>query len=197
MPVAFLGGIQGRLNKQFAMTIAISVLISAFNALTLSPALAALLLRPRQEGTGCLGAFLRRLQPRVPARDERLHLDVRPPRSARSLVALSILGGFAVLAGGLGRKIPGSFVPEEDYGYFFLNVQLPDAASLQRTDEVCRKIEKILAETKGVQYYNTIAGFSLLSLRVRDVQRLLLRVAQAVGRARRGRVSTPGRSSTG
>ena len=68
-----------------------------------------------------------------------------------------------MLAGGLGKKIPGSFVPDEDQGYFYLNVQLPDAASLQRTDDVCRKVEKILAETKGVRYYNTVAGFSLLS----------------------------------
>jgi multidrug efflux pump subunit AcrB len=81
----------------------------------------------------------------------------------RSVIALLILGAFALLAGGLGKKIPSSFVPEEDQGYFYLNVQLPDASSLQRTDDVCRKVEKILAETKGVKYYNTVAGFSLLS----------------------------------
>jgi len=81
----------------------------------------------------------------------------------RSLVALLILGAFALVAGGLGKRIPSSFIPEEDQGYFYLNVQLPDAASLQRTDAVCRKVETILSETKGVKYYNTVAGFSLLS----------------------------------
>ena len=162
LPVAFLGGIQGRLNKQFAVTIAISVLISAFNALSLSPALSALLLRPRREGTGVLARFFGGFN-RAFRRATRGYLSTSGLLIRRSLLALAILGAFTVLALGLGRKIPGSFVPDEDQGYFFLNVQLPDAASLQRTDDVCRKIEKILAETRGVRYYNTVAGFSLLS----------------------------------
>jgi HAE1 family hydrophobic/amphiphilic exporter-1 len=162
LPVAFLGGIQGRLNKQFAVTIAISVLISAFNALSLAPALSALLLRPRTESKGLLARFFGGFN-RIFERATRGYISVSSLLIRRSLIALLILGGFAVLAGGLGKKIPGSFIPEEDQGYFYLNVQLPDAASLQRTDDVCRKIEKILAETKGVKYYNTVAGFSLLS----------------------------------
>ncbi|HVO51999.1 MAG TPA: multidrug efflux RND transporter permease subunit [Thermoanaerobaculia bacterium] len=162
LPVAFLGGIQGRLNKQFAVTIAISVLISAFNALSLSPALSALLLRPRGEAKGPLGRFFGGFN-RWFARATRGYVSVSRLLIRRSLVALAILAAFALLAGGLGKKVPSSFVPDEDQGYFFLNVQLPDAASLQRTDDVCRRIEKILAETKGVQYYNTVAGFSLLS----------------------------------
>lgn len=74
-----------------------------------------------------------------------------------------ILGGFAALDAVLGRSLPSSFLPEEDYGYLFLNVQLPAAASLERTDHVSQKVEAILAKTDGVQYYNTIGGFSLLT----------------------------------
>jgi hydrophobic/amphiphilic exporter-1 (mainly G- bacteria), HAE1 family len=162
LPVAFLGGIQGRLNKQFAITIAISVLISAFNALSLSPALSALLLRPRKESRGFLargfGLFNRAFD-----KGKNTYIGVSGFLIRKAVIALVILLGFALLAGGLGKKVPSSFLPDEDYGYFYLNVQLPDAASLQRTDAVCRKVEAILGQTKGVRYYNTVAGFSLLS----------------------------------
>ncbi|HTG16538.1 MAG TPA: multidrug efflux RND transporter permease subunit, partial [Blastocatellia bacterium] len=162
VPVAFMSGIQGRLNKQFAVTIAISVLISAFNALTLSPALAALLLRPRKESTGILarlfGAFNRGFAKVTHGYVNWSHTLIR-----KSAIAMLILAGFALVDGVLGRTLPSSFLPEEDYGYVFLNVQLPAAASLERTDQVLQKIEAILAKTDGVQYYNTIGGFSLLT----------------------------------
>jgi hydrophobic/amphiphilic exporter-1 (mainly G- bacteria), HAE1 family len=162
LPVAFLGGIQGRLNRQFAVTIAISVLISAFNALSLSPALSALLLRARQPSRGPLarffGLFNRGFEKATNGYVGTSHFLIR-----KVVLAVLILVGFTVLAGGLGKSIPGSFLPDEDQGYFFLNVQLPDASSLQRTDAVCREVDAILAKTKGVRYYNTIAGFSLLS----------------------------------
>jgi hydrophobic/amphiphilic exporter-1 (mainly G- bacteria), HAE1 family len=162
LPVAFLSGIQGRLNRQFAVTIAISVLISAFNALTLSPALSALLLRPRKKGRGPLARFFAWFN-RVFDRATNGYVSVSSLLIRRAGVALVVLLGFAVFSGTLGKKLPSSFVPDEDQGYFYLNVQLPDAASLQRTDEVCRKLERILSETKGVKYSSTIAGFSLLS----------------------------------
>jgi hydrophobic/amphiphilic exporter-1 (mainly G- bacteria), HAE1 family len=162
LPVAFLGGIQGRLNKQFAMTIAISVLISAFNALSLSPALAALLLRPRKESRGLLARFFGGFN-RGFDKARNGYLRTSGFLIRKAVIAVVILLGFALLAGGLGKKVPSSFLPDEDYGYFYLNVQLPDASSLQRTDAVCRKIEQVLAKTKGVRYYNTVAGFSLLS----------------------------------
>jgi len=162
VPVAFMSGIQGRLNKQFAVTIAISVLISAFNALTLSPALAALLRRPRKESTGILarlfGAFNRGFAKVTHGYVNWSHTLIR-----KSAIAMLILAGFALVDGVLGRTLPSSFLPEEDYGYVFLNVQLPAAASLERTDQVLQKIEAILAKTDGVQYYNTIGGFSLLT----------------------------------
>src|SRR5512140_648180 len=162
LPVAFLSGIQGRLNRQFAVTIAISVLISAFNALTLSPALSALLLRPRREGRGPLARFFVWFN-HVFDRATNGYVSVSSLLVRRAGIALVVLFAFAVFSGALGKKLPSSFVPDEDQGYFYLNVQLPDAASLQRTDEVCRKLERILRETKGVKYSSTIAGFSLLS----------------------------------
>jgi len=162
VPVAFLPGIQGRLNQQFAITIAISVLISAFNALSLSPALSILLLRHREKGTGLIArffaAFNRGFEKMTGGYVNWSHFLIR-----KLVVGFGILLGFTVLAGGLGKRIATSFLPAEDQGYFFLNVQLPDAASLQRTDAVCRRIEAILAKTEGVEYYNTVAGFSLLS----------------------------------
>jgi multidrug efflux pump len=162
VPIGFMSGIQGRLNKQFALTIAVSVVISAFNALTLSPALAALVLRPRQAAKGGLARFFGGFN-RWFAKATNGYVGVSHTLIRKSVVAVAILVGFALLDGALGRGLQSSFVPEEDYGYFFMNVQLPPAASLERTDEVCRKIERILSETDGVEYAATVAGFSLLT----------------------------------
>jgi HAE1 family hydrophobic/amphiphilic exporter-1 len=162
LPVAFMGGIQGRLNRQFAVTIAVSVLISAFNALSLSPALSAMLLRARKQSTGPLGRFFRSFN-RGFDRVAGGYVTTSGLLIRKAVMTFVILGVFALFAGFLGKKLPTSFVPDEDQGYFFLNVQLPDAASLQRTDEVCRKVEKILGDTKGVHAYSTIGGFSLLA----------------------------------
>ncbi len=162
LPVAFMGGIQGRLNKQFAMTIAISVLISAFNALTLSPALSALLLRPRKESKGIFARFFGGFN-RLFTKATHGYVNWSHALIRKAAVGVLILVAFAVADGLIGRKLPTSFLPEEDYGYAFLNVQLPAAASLERTDQVLKKVEGILAKTEGVQYYNTIGGFSLLS----------------------------------
>src|SRR5438876_4516704 len=162
LPVAFMGGIQGRLNNQFAVTIVVSMLISAFNALTLSPALAALLLRPRKESRGLLGRFFdgfnrgfgKVMHGYLIGSDALLH------KAVFSVVLLLVI---AASAGLLGSRLPRAFLPEEDQGYFFMNIQLPTAASLQRTDNVAKQIEGILKETPGVQTYNTVVGFSLLS----------------------------------
>jgi HAE1 family hydrophobic/amphiphilic exporter-1 len=162
LPVAFMGGIQGRLNRQFAVTIAVSVLISAFNALSLSPALSAMLLRARKQSSGPLGRFFGVFN-RTFERFTGGYVNTSRLLIRKAVVTVAILAAFALLAGGLGRKLPSSFVPDEDQGYLFLNAQLPDAASLQRTDIVSRKIEKILGETKGVRSYSTIGGFSLLA----------------------------------
>jgi len=158
LPVAFLGGIQGRLNQQFAVTIAVSVLISAFNALSLSPALSALILRPRTEPNRFFRGFNRAFD-----RFTRGYVSTSSLLIRKSVIAIGILGVFVLLSVITGKKLPPSFIPQEDQGYMLINVQLPDASSLQRTDVVAKKVEKILGSTKGVQYYNTISGFSLLS----------------------------------
>ncbi len=163
VPVAFLPGITGQLYKQFALTIAISVMISAFNALTLSPALCALLLKPRDHAAKGLlarafGAFNRGFDA---ATDRYVAIT---SRFARKLVFGG--GGMLLLlaaAAGLGKKLPGGFVPSEDQGYFSMNVQLPPAASLQRTDAVCKQVEEILRGIEGIQAIDTIAGYSILS----------------------------------
>ena len=162
LPIAFMGGIQGRLNQQFAVTIAIAVLISAFNALTLSPALCALMLRPRKESRGAFarlfGVFNRRFEQAT-----RRYVDLSHVLIRKAWVAILILVIVAAVDAVIGRRLPASFLPEEDFGYAFLNVQLPAAASLARTDQVLKKVEGILAKTEGVQTYLTVGGFSLLT----------------------------------
>jgi hydrophobic/amphiphilic exporter-1 (mainly G- bacteria), HAE1 family len=162
LPVAFMGGIQGRLNNQFAVTIAISVLISAFNALTLSPALSALLLKPRKVSRGILARFFAIFN-RWFAKATNGYINLSHALIRKAFVGVLVLIGFAILDGLIGRQLPTSFLPEEDYGYILLNVQLPPAASLERTDEVLKKVEGILGKTDGVRYFNTIGGFSLLT----------------------------------
>jgi HAE1 family hydrophobic/amphiphilic exporter-1 len=162
IPTIFIPGITGRLYQQFAVTIAISVLISAFNALSLSPALCALLLKPRKETRGPLGAFFRSFN-RLFGRASRGYISVCGALIRKSALSLGLLLAIALLAGLLGQRIPPGFLPEEDQGYLFINVALPDAASLQRTQETCRKIEEILKKTPGVEHFQAVPGISLLS----------------------------------
>ena len=162
IPIALIGGLQGRLNQQFAVTIAIAVVISAFNALSLSPALSAMLLRPRRESRGPLARFFGAFN-RGFARVTHGYVDLSHSLVRKTALSLVILAGFTVFAGGLGQRLPTGFIADEDQGFLLMNVQLPDAASLQRTDEVTRKIEGIVKATKGVQSIVTINGFSLLT----------------------------------
>jgi HAE1 family hydrophobic/amphiphilic exporter-1 len=162
IPVGLMSGIQGRLNQQFAITIAVSVVISAFNALTLSPALSAMLLRPRKHSRGWLarsfGWVNRWLERTTNGYVSLSHGLIRKP-----LIGIATLLLFTVAAGWLGNRLPSSFLPEEDYGYFLMNIQLPPAASLDRTDAVARKVDEILKHTEGVVNFNTIVGFSLIT----------------------------------
>ena len=162
VPMAALGGIKGLLNQQFAITIAISVLISAFNALTLSPALSALLLRPRKKSRGPLGKFFDWFNywfgKLTGGYVSWSHMIIR-----RWVLAMLVLAGIAVVSGFMGKSLPTSFIPEEDQGYAFVQIQLPDAASLQRTDAVMRKLDNMLKQTHGVLSFSGISGFSLLS----------------------------------
>ncbi len=162
IPMAFMSGIQGRLNKQFAVTVAISVVISAFNALTLAPALSAMLLRPRKASKGPLAAIFRVFNRGFDKLKDG-YVSVSHSLVRKAVVGVLILVAFVVFDGMVGKKLPTSFLPDEDYGFLFLNAQLPPAASLERTDAVTRKIDAILSKTAGVKDFTTIAGFSLLT----------------------------------
>jgi HAE1 family hydrophobic/amphiphilic exporter-1 len=163
VPTAFIPGITGRLYQQFALTIAISVIISAFNALSLSPALCALLLRPKKHnGGGPLGGFYRWFN-RVFGRATNGYVSLSRFFIHKSVVSLIILVGFAIMAGWFNKKLPASFLPDEDQGYIYVGLQLPNAASLQRTDEAARKVEDVILHTPGVKNCTSIMGFSLLS----------------------------------
>src|SRR5256885_2140919 len=163
IPTAFIPGITGRMYQQFAVTIAVSVLISAFNALTLSPALSALLLRPKREMRGPLGVFFRGFN-RVFERVMGGYLDGSRYLIRKAAFALLLLLGAAAVSGLISLRLPGGFVPEEDQGYIFANVQLPLAASLDRTAAVNDKLDAIFKTQPGIKYYTGVAGFSLLSL---------------------------------
>ena len=162
IPMAFIGGIQGLLNTQFAVTIAISVVISAFNALSLSPALSAMLLRPRRQSRGPLARFFG-LFNRSLAWGTRGYVRVSHGLIRKVAFGVIILLAFTLADGMMGKRLPSSFLPEEDQGYMLLNVSLPPAASLERTDAAARKVEKILASTEGVVNFNAVIGFSLLT----------------------------------
>lgn len=163
IPVAMSGGITGRLYQQFAITIAISVAFSAFNALTLSPALAAILLKPKKTGKkNALDRFFdgfNRLFDSFTGK----YIKVAG-FAARKLVftgcmLLLIIAATVIL----GKSVPGGFVPEEDEGYCMIGIQLPDAASKQRTDAVSKKVEEICKNIEEISTYTTVNGFSLLS----------------------------------
>src|SRR6059036_324737 len=133
VPTAFIPGITGRLYQQFAVTIAISVVLSAFNALTLSPALAALLLKPKTESHGPLRRFFDWFN-RMFGRATERYVRISGALIRKSAVAVIMLVAFGVAAGLFGSRLPSGFLPEEDQGYVYLALQLPDAASLERTD---------------------------------------------------------------
>ncbi len=165
IPTAAIPGITGRLYQQFAITIAISVLISAFNALTLSPALAALLLKPRDPNRrlGPLGRFFgwfnnffnRTTDSYVRTSNVLIH------KSALAMIGLAVI---ALLDVFMGSKLPTGFLPQEDQGYMYVALQLPDASSLQRTDEAAQKITDALIKTPGIEGVVAVNGFSLLTL---------------------------------
>ncbi|HXY06655.1 MAG TPA: efflux RND transporter permease subunit [Terriglobales bacterium] len=162
VPTAFVPGITGQLYKQFAVTIAVSVLFSAFNALTLSPALSALLLRPRKPARGPLGAFFRWFN-RVFGRATDGYVSWCDFLIHKAGFAFILLAVLTVGAGLFGKAIPKSFLPDEDQGYIYAGLQLPNASSLQRSSEAAREVEKAIMETPGVQYVSSVMGYSLLS----------------------------------
>src|SRR5512139_2122140 len=162
LPTVFIPGITGKLYQQFAVTIAISMMISVFVALSLSPALSALILKPRKQARGLLGKFYAWFNDMFGKSTNGYvrYCGIIIRKSAMSLIFLGIV---ALLVGVLGKALPGGFLPEEDQGYFFAGIQLPNASSLQRTDAAVRDMEKIIMETPGVEYCTSVMGYSMLS----------------------------------
>ncbi|WNJ20290.1 efflux RND transporter permease subunit [Pontibacter sp. G13] len=166
IPVSAMGGITGRLYQQFAITVAVSVTFSSINALSLSPALCSLLLRPKDPNgdkkRGLLSGFFAGF-------NKAFDKSTNGYMSFTSIVGRKITRGtiflllVVVAAVFFGRLVPGGFIPEEDQGYCFVNVQLPNAASLQRSDEVTRKIEQMVMQIPGVDLVSTATGFSMIS----------------------------------
>jgi len=157
VPIAFIPGISGTLFRQFAVTISVAMLISALNALTLSPALCAVFLRPSGPKRGPMGWVLRRID------------NVRDGYAAivRRLVRVSVFGIVAILASAAGvyflsLRTPTGFLPEEDQGAFFISVQLPDGASVIRTRDAVKQVEAVLKQMPQVKNIFAIVGFSII-----------------------------------
>lgn len=162
IPVAAMAGITGKLYQQFAITIAVSVVFSSINALSLSPALCSLLMKKPTENKGLLGRFFKSF-------NSFFDKSTSSYGNATSAIAKKLTRGViyllitVVAAGFLGKLVPGGFLPEEDQGYYFVNVQLPDAASTQRTDAVVQKIEDQLMQEADIDYVTSVTGYSVLS----------------------------------
>jgi HAE1 family hydrophobic/amphiphilic exporter-1 len=162
VPVGFMGGITGRLYQQFAITIAISVLLSVVNALTLSPALAALLLKAPTGKKTLLTPFYNFFNKWF-GRGTDVYVSFADILVRKMFRSLAFIGVLIYLIVALVQRIPAGFVPEEDQGYIMVNAQLPDAASLERTDAAMRKAEAILQKNESIEGFNTISGYSLLT----------------------------------
>src|SRR5229473_627625 len=164
VPTAFIPGITGRLYQQFAVTIAISVVLSAFNALTLSPALAALLLRPPAEGErrGILGKFFRAFNGYF-ERSTHSFVRLSDGMIRKGSLVLALLAACLIAGVFFINRLPSSFLPDEDQGYLSISLQLPNAASQGRTSAAAAQVEQILANTPGVEYTTSVIGFNLIS----------------------------------
>ena len=162
VPVALLGGLVGSMYKQFALTIAISVLLSAFNALSLTPALCAMMLKEPKPMRGPLGAFFRGFNKAFDVTTKG-YVSVSGLLVRKSLLTIGIVAAVAVGAGLFARVLPAGFIPDEDQGIFGVSVQLPPGASLERTSLVLKKVEEILAKTDGLESFQTIGGYGAVT----------------------------------
>jgi len=162
IPVAGMAGITGILYQQFAITIVVSVIVSSINALTLSPALCSLLLKEPKPYKGPIGWFFEKFNRGMDKSTESYmsFTNIVARKLKRSVVFIVIM---TIAAGIFGTLVPGGFIPEEDMGYFFVNVQLPDAASIQRSDAITKKVEDILMDFDEIEYVTTATGYSILS----------------------------------
>jgi len=158
VPVAFIPGISGQLFQQFAVAISVSVVISSINALSLSPALCAIILKPHHgPATGIMG----RISAAIDATRDR-YTWVAGALARRAVLGLALLVGAMILTGGLFRAVPTGFLPSEDQGSFIVETRLPDAASLNRTQAAQREVEAMLLDLPGVESVTSVSGFSIL-----------------------------------
>jgi hydrophobe/amphiphile efflux-1 (HAE1) family protein len=157
VPTAFIPGITGQLYQQFAVAVSVSMLISAINALSFSPALCALLLRHRGRRRGLIALFRRAINR---SRDE--YSAIVRPLARRVMITAALVVAFALGGGWLAKVVPTGFLPEEDQGAFFVEIQLPDAASLNRTTKVLEQVEKMIQDRPWTQNLLTVAGYSLV-----------------------------------
>ncbi len=162
VPVALLAGLVGSMYKQFALTIAISVLLSAFNALTLTPALCALMLKPPKPTRGPLGIFFRGFN-KVFEVTTNGYVSAARVLVRRGIITIGIVVAVVLGAGFFAKRIQAGFIPDEDQGILGVNVQLPPGASLVRTSEVLKQVEDILAKTEGIESYQTIGGYGVVT----------------------------------
>src|SRR5262249_53083543 len=162
VPVAFMGGVTGQLYKQFALTIAVAVVFSVINALTLSPALSAMLLRKPKPGRGPITKFFKGFNKLFDWLSNHygrvVGILARKAAFSMLLLVVVLVGIFLV-----GKHVPGGFIPDEDKGYMFVAVELPEGASLQRTDEVLKQVEDIVGKTPGVRSAVALAGMNILN----------------------------------
>jgi HAE1 family hydrophobic/amphiphilic exporter-1 len=157
VPVTLMPGISGALYRQFAMTITVAVIISSINALTLSPALAAMLVGEKTEPKGLLGKFSAMLDSATEKYRGIVGASVR-----RLPVTIGVYLVLATIIGLLLANLPSAFVPDEDKGAFFVDMQLPDGASLERTETVARQVNQIILDDPDVDHVVTVYGFSIL-----------------------------------
>ncbi len=170
IPAAFVSGITGQFFKQFALTIAVATIISAFNSLTLSPAMCALMLRSHHDkpdiGGRILNLFLGwffKLFNKTFDAGTNLYAGAVGRLVRVSAIVMLVYGGLLFLTGFGFTRVPAGFVPEQDKGYLIVNAQLPDGAALARTEKVARELIGIVAGTEGVKHTLTWVGFSMIS----------------------------------
>jgi HAE1 family hydrophobic/amphiphilic exporter-1 len=162
VPVAFMGGVTGQLYSQFALTIAVAVVFSVINALTLSPALCAMMLKKPTPGKGPIAKFFK-LFNRFFDWLSTSYGNIVGSLARKAARSMLLLVAVVVGVWLLGKFVPGGFIPDEDKGYLFVSVQLPEGASLQRTDEILKQVENIVGNTKGVRSALGLAGYNVLN----------------------------------
>ncbi|MCU0954776.1 MAG: efflux RND transporter permease subunit [Hyphomicrobium sp.] len=157
VPTAFIPGITGQLYQQFAVAVSVSMIISAINALTLSPALCSIILKHRGKPTGIMAGLQRGIE-----EGRSRYVWLVRPLVRRSVLALALVALFAGGTVGLAKLVPTGFLPEEDQGAFFIEMQLPDAASLQRTGAIVQEVESKVMPKPWLKDVFTVTGYSLI-----------------------------------